>query len=192
MTRLLYFILLFSFFQGGISSVNNQTKNDLFKSWNIETSNSLSNQIKAVENESKISMLKNRLESFKSYIGLQDFDSINVKSIRYKFLKDFKIWGKEYFIIEANESGEKVSLITYIISFKNKSFRVFKYEYSQHVWKNVKQYSIKKFNYNKEEYSTPYGTGKNENDIIVTHVKDNKAVSSDYFLLTSMKLLKLK
>ncbi len=172
---------------------NDRKKNEMFLSWNIATSKSLINQIDISGNDYHISMLKNRLEVMKSYIGVDDFASLNTNSIRYKFISNYKDWGKEYYIIEDNKNGEKISLFAYVICCqKQRKFEIYKYEYKKEFWVKISKYSLDDFQYVQEKYRTSFGKGENENDIIVTHFKKGKVITSDYFLINSMKIINLK
>lgn len=163
----------------------------IFKEWNLTTSKSISAQRELVSNETQKELYGNRLDALKSYLAIDDFSHFNDKSIRFKFLKNWsKDWGKDFYIIEANDSGEKTSILSYVVTHFNKSSKVLKFKYFREKWMKVDEYNIStEFNYRRENYLTSFGNGQNENDIVVTHFGSGKILNSDFFLFSTMSLI---
>lgn len=195
MKKLIYCLVLFSCGKYTNMKTHNIDIDKIFQAWNVATSNSIRFEINIVNNERQRSLYENRLEALKSYLEIDDFQTLNNNSIRYKFLKEsLKNWNDAFYIIEANESGEQVSIISYILfPNKNDTSTIFKYEYKNNEWVKIDKY-IKKnsFEFDKKKYSTTFGKGKNQNDITVTLIQNNQIVNSDFFLFSTMKLLDLK
>lgn len=191
MTKYIYILLIFCSCGTHVEFKKDKIEN-IFKSWNIATSNSLKKHISATQDKQQKIYYENRLQTLKSYLKIANYNDINSNSIRYQLLqmKD-QNWGKSFYIIEANESGEKVSIISYIVVTEKDNTKIFKYEFSSSMWKKVGEY-ISNFKYKKGLYSTEFGKGQNQNDIIVTYVKYNKVISSDFFLFSTMKTLDLE
>lgn len=167
---------------------------EIFKTWNIATSKSIHLGINSTNNENQISLYKNRLEALKNYLAISDFQTINNNSIRYKFIKEtIRNWNHNFYIVEANESGEQISIISYILfPNQNGTTKVFRYEYKKGDWvkteENTMNYSFK---FDRKTYSTTFGNGKNQNDVIITHIENNQIIGSDFFLFSTMKNLQL-
>lgn len=198
MSNLIYCLILF-YSCGKYTDMNTHNKDididKIFKEWNVATSNSIRFEISSTGNERQKSLYENRLVALKSYLEINDFQMLNNNSIRYKFLKEnMKSWNDKFYIIEANESGEQVSIISYIlIPNQNKTSKIFKYEYKNGEWIKINGY-VKSlpFDYDKIKYSTAFGKGKNQNDVIVTLIEKNHIISSDFFLFSTMKTLELE
>ncbi|AOC96486.1 hypothetical protein BB050_03397 [Flavobacterium anhuiense] len=171
--------------------INNRNKNiDIFfRDWNIAISNSIVLQQESVSDEHQKFLYKNRLEAFKAQIRVTNDNQLNKNEIRYKFIKQyFTEFGQNtFYIIEANESGERRNIISYVV-FPDSISKIIKYKYENAKWEKIKEKEIgKKFEFDKNKYVTKFGEGKNENDVIVTHVENKRIISSDYFLLLTMK-----
>ena len=48
------------------------------------------------------------------------------------------------------------------------------------------------FEFDRKKYSTTFGKGQNQNDVIITYVEHSIVVSSDFFLAFTMKALELR
>lgn len=174
---------------------NNLEIDKIFKAWNIATSNSILLEVNSTRNEKQRLLYENRLSALKSYLEIENFKKVNNNSIRYKFLKkSIKNWNDKFYIIEANQSGEQVSIITYIlIPNKNNTYKIIKYEYKNNEWIKIDEYLENiPFKYNRIKYSTTFGKGNNQNDVIITFIKNKRVISSDFFLFSTMKTLELK
>lgn len=194
MTKLFYCLLLLCSCGTNTAIKMNNNIDSIFKAWNIATSSSIGLSISLANNEQERLLYENRLKAFKSYLQIKKFEDIETNSIRYKLLSQKeKSWGEKFYIIEANESGEQISLISYIINVDENSSKVLKYEFKSEKWTKTNEYAISgKFEYNKKDYQTEFGKGANQDDIIVTYIKNDIVIDSDYFLFSSMKYLSLK
>lgn len=166
----------------------------IFREWNVATSNSITNGITSTTNEQQKLLYKNRLEALKSYLEIRNYDMVNTKSIRYKFLKaSMKDWSDKFYIVEANVSGEQVSIITYIVKpNKNNTSKIYKYECKNSEWTRIGEYLINRsFELDRKIYSTTFGEGTNQDDVIVTSIENNKITNSDFYLFSTMKTLEL-
>lgn len=195
MTNLIYCLLLFCVC-GENTEVNIQKKqvSEIFIAWNKATVKSLQCQIDLTTDQYQKSLYINRLDALKSYWAVNNVDLINENSIRYKFLNEnLRSWEKDFYIIEANDGGEKISLITYVIfPLKKDSSKILKYKYENKKWSKIEEYTVNSnFKFDKENYITKFGEGKNENDIIVTYIEHDTVVNSDFFLFLTMKNLEL-
>ena len=196
MSNLLNCLIIF-YSCGKFTDMNTHNKDidKIFKEWNVATSNSISFEIGSKSNERQKSLYENRLVALKRYLEINDFQVLNNNSIRYKFLKEsLKSWNDEVYIIEVNKSGEQIAIISYIlIPNQNKTSTIFKYEYKNGAWIKINRYvKSLQFDYDKIKFSTAFGKGKNQNDVIVTLIEKNHIISSDFFLFSTMKTLELE
>lgn len=161
----------------------------IFINWNIATANSIQQQEKSINDEYQKSLYKNRLEAFKAYIGVDDLNQFNKTSIRYKLInKYFNDWGDKFYIVEANESGEKVNKISYIILPSGITSKILKYTYGNGKWEKASEFmASSSFKFDRASYNAKFGEGKNENDITVTYIENGAIMTSDFFLLLTMK-----
>lgn len=191
MTKYIYILLIFYSCGTHVEYKTDQIEN-IFKSWNEATLNSLKIHISSTQNEQVKIYYENRYQILKSYLKIKNYNEINSNSIRYKLLqlKD-QNWGKSFYIIESNESGEKVSVISYIVVQENSNTKIYKYEFLSSKWRKIDEY-ISNFIYEKDLCSVEFGKGQNQNDIIVTYIKNNKVISSDFFLFSTITALDFK
>jgi len=167
----------------------------IFKDWNVATSNSILFGITSTNNEQQKALFENRLKALKSYLEINDFEMLNTNSIRYEFLKEsMKDWKDKFYIIEANKSGEQVSIVSYILlPNENSTSKILKYENKKGAWTKIEEYTANfSFEFEKKKYSTAFGKGENHNDVIVTFIENGHIISSDYFLFSTMKSLELQ
>ncbi|WP_345146266.1 hypothetical protein [Flavobacterium ginsengiterrae] len=172
-----------------IKNSDNRTEK-FFVSWNIATANSIQLQENFTNDDYQKSLYQNRLQAFKAYIDIVNLNELNTKSIRYKLINQYlNDWNNKFYIVEANESGEVSTKISYVILQNSRdSSKVLKYIYKNGKWEKVEQYELSPaFKFHRENFITEYGVGKNENDITVTFIEDNNIISSDFFLNFTMK-----
>lgn len=189
MIKYFYFSVLVLFCIPFVKNADNKI-DSFFVDWNVATLNSIKLQENTEKNDYAKSLYKNRMEAFKAQIGVQDFSQVNKKSIRYKLLEQYlKEWKGNFYIIEENESGEKVNIWSYVVFPIEKNMsKVFKYKYENQIWKKVGEYKIDYFfEFDKNDYSAKFGEGKNDNDLIVTYIENEKVKNSNYFLVFAMK-----
>lgn len=196
MRNLIYCIIIFcSCGKYTNTTTHNKHIDNIFIAWNIATSNSIRSLITSTDNEREKALYKNRFEALKNYLEINDFEAVNNNSLRYKLLKEsMKNWNDKFYIIEANELGEQVSIISYILfPNENNTSKIFRYEYKNDEWVKTHEYTKNfPFEYNKIKYTIDFGKGKNRNDVIVTLINKKKIISSDFFLFSTMKSLEFK
>lgn len=166
----------------------------IFKAWNVETSNSINFGITSTIDKQQKLLYENRLEALKSYLEISSFNVVNTKSIRYKFLKEsMKDWSDKFYIIEANVSGEQVSIVSYILKpNKNDTSKIYKYECKNGEWIKIGEYLMNRsFELDRKKYSVAFGKGTNQDDVIVTSIENNNITNSDFYLFSTMKTLEL-
>lgn len=190
MKKYFYYLILLSSCGQHISNNENITDR-IFISWNITTSNSISLQEKSTSsNEYQKLLYKNRLDAFKSQIGVTDFIELNKKSVRHKFLNQhLKEWGDKFYIVESNKSGEKSSITSYIIIPISKDVsKIIRYKYQNGEWQKIEDSSVNSyFKFDRQDYTTKFGDGENDNDVIVTYIENRNIISSDFFLISTMR-----
>ncbi|MBP4139795.1 hypothetical protein EV143_11725 [Flavobacterium chryseum] len=195
MKNIFYCLMIITLSSCGRYINNSENKTDkIFINWNIATANSMQLQEKSINDEYQKSLYKNRLEAFKSYIDVGDLNQLNKNSIRYKLLNQYlNDWDDKFYIVEANESGEIATKISYIILQNGTgTSKVLKYIYRNGKWEKAKEYAVSSsFKFDRESYNTKFGEGKNENDITVTYAENSTIISSDFFLLLSMKQIEI-
>lgn len=191
----LFYCLIIALSSCGHYINNSENKTDeIFINWNINTANSILLQEKSVNDEYQKSLYKNRLEAFKSYIGISDFKQLNRNSMRYKLVREYlNDWNNKFYIVEANESGEKVNIISYIILASDRSTtKILKYKYGSERWDKVEEYIVSSnFKFDRDSYITKFGAGKNDNDVTVTYIENKNIISSDFFLISTMKQIEI-
>ncbi|MCO5949818.1 hypothetical protein [Mucilaginibacter flavidus] len=167
--------------------VNNDV---VFINWNKATLKSINKQIELAKNNSEMVLYKNRLLAFKALISIDDSEKVNANSIRYKFINEIMKNGtnrKEFYIIEANHSGEQVELRNYVV-YPIAGDIVDTYNLIGNRW--VKGVSSKKLNLNLnvklKKNRTQFGLGINQDDIIITQFIDNTVNESEYYLFTTL------
>jgi hypothetical protein len=195
--NLTYLLCLLTYFSSSSShlarNINNRLiKDSIFVSWNKSTILSLRNSINQSSDNLEGELYKNRLVAFRSFLGIEDENKINTLSTRYTFLDEFSKnnnnKGKVY-VIETNRSGEESEIINYLISFKVKDLmHVDYYKFLKGKW--VKKYKTTnvnlKFEGNLSKYSTKFGKGFNQDDVIITEFINCKVKSSRYYLYATL------
>lgn len=166
---------------------NQQNINELFVNWNKATVASL----KSIEETSTgQKYAKNRLEARFAYWKIKDENQLNSNSIRYAFLKtlDEKINRKNLIIIEADSSGEYYLIQNFVVYLNaNKKLDIEIYRWHRNDgWKLEK--TITNYEGKINEILENKGTTfANRDDVIISHFKFGKIVSSEYFLFGTLK-----
>lgn len=168
-----------------------------FTSWNKATIASLRQQSKTKEQTKIIGYYKNRLDAFYAYIDIKSDSQLNKGSIRYKFLdlvKD-KLMKKDVFIIEANTSGEKVDIRTIVLypTATNK-MHIEVYRYSLQGWRwNT---AIENYDLSADTIllngRVKWAKGFNHDDVTISHFRNGKVQSSEFFLFGTLANEKIK
>jgi len=95
-----------------------------FVGWNKATLTSLRTNIRLSKDIAEKRIYQNRLLAFKGYLSIKADNSVNSKSSRYQFLeklKSDKLYVMEFFIIEANCSGEVIELRSFVVTSSGKT-----------------------------------------------------------------------
>lgn len=164
----------------------------IFVQWNKATVQSLFDQIKLQKDSSVRALYKNRIEAFKALNGLGDsLDEIVPNSIRYQFLSHSKdLLGKSdaFYIVEANELGEQAEIKNYVICLTSNVAHVYDSKFVNGQW--IISADLREIEFDIKDslsnYLTEFGGGFNNDDIIITEVKNFEVIDSKYFLFTTL------
>jgi len=155
----------------------------LFIKWNEKSLASLERQIQLSPDSVKRVAYKNRLLALKAYLDIATSTTINTKSIRYKFLTSLfpRQMNSEFYVIEANESGQKVLLQNFVVYPTGNIARVDFY-YFDGGWRKSRSFKIQNFALNEDLQSYLTKKGFNEDDVIISKFENGKIKVSEYFL----------
>lgn len=164
-----------------------------FISWNRSTLSSIRSKIRKSDNSAEKKIYENRLVTFKGYLDLKNENSFNDQSIRFQFLE--KLQEKQpnlsnFFIIEANRSGESVAIKNYILQSNSKGL------VKLDVYYHTKELGWIKSGITREiklyldliKSTTRYGSGFNHDDVIVTQFASRKTINSEYYAGLSLSV----
>jgi hypothetical protein len=165
----------------------------IFVSWNKATLESLDRQIKATTDSLRKTFYNNRFLSTKEYWGIKNIYDLNTNSIRYKFLKALFVnlndKTKDFYVIEANESGSKVLLRNFIVykSSTNKAVVEF-YDFFNDDWQKKGKFQEDNFTLQTDlkNYLSQFGKGFNYDDIVITEFKNGYVQESEYYLYSTL------
>ncbi|HFG0566878.1 hypothetical protein [Flavobacterium psychrophilum] len=163
----------------------------IFIDWNKSTISSIEKSILTTKNNAQENLYKNRLNAFKIFNNTLDTKEIDINSIRYKFLEQIKkdgIYIRDFYIIEANHSGEQIEIRNFVIyqSTEN-NFKIKVYEFKNNLWYNKSSYKNElKLNDNLKMNLVKFGNGFNQDDVIITKIKNNKINYSEFYLFTTL------
>lgn len=188
------FFAFFSCVNMGSNRYNNENLNmdKIFINWNKATLLSLNSHINSSSQTTEKEIFKNRLLAFKAFIEIDKGTTINHKSIRYQFLNEIflnaKKKKKDFYVIEANRSGEAVELRNYLVYINSQnSIDVDIYNYVNGKW--IKNMITEKlylyFDSNLKGYATKFGLGFNQDDVIITQFNNNTVSASEYYLYST-------
>ncbi len=158
----------------------------VFVAWNKSTLLSLSNHIISANDSAEKSLYQNRLLAFRSFINIGE-NVIDVKSIRYQFLKKIALneIGNRFYIVEANNSGEVVELRNYLINPSIGVVDVYNFTGNQWVKSITEKMTIASYN-SLQSYFVDFGSGINQDDVIITLFDDGNMYASEYYLYTTL------
>ncbi len=165
----------------------------LFISWNKSTLESLDRQIKVTTDSLQKTFYSNRFLSAKEYWGIKNIDDLNNSSIRYKFLETLfsnsNNETKDFYVIEANESGSKVLLRNFILyRNSNNTVDVEFYDFFNEGWQ--KKGRFKEDNSTLQttlkNYLSQFGKGFNYDDIVITKFRNGHVQESEYYLYSTL------
>lgn len=164
-----------------------------FINWNRATVQSLKMQKEIAADSLQKALYQNRLLSVKEYWGIRDIADLNGKSIRYKLLKTViaksKGRKKGYYIIEANETGSKVLLRSFVLYPDTAGIVDIEfYNFVNGVWKKTGKATRDSFHLqvNLKNYKSQFGKGFNNDDIIISQFENGHVKESEYFLFETL------
>ena len=191
-TYLLYFFILFSCSNRYNNNYSHLDTNSIFINWNIATLKSLKNQLELSKDSSTKNIYENRLLAFKSFIDIDKEEKVNRNSIRYKFIEELEKNAnsiKDFYVFEANTSGENVEIRNYVIysdMANNASVDIYNFDNGKWI-KNATSKTIDlQLDSNLKNYLVKFKTGFNKDDVIITHFKNNTISDSEYYLYTTL------
>lgn len=181
-----YFILLLSC---GNSRTSHQYLpiDSAFIAWNKSTFLSLKSRISSATDSTEKDLYQNRLLAFESFVDINDENDVNIKSIRYQFFKKAvsNETSSRFYIIEANNSGEVVELRNFLIDPDKGIVDV--YNFIDHQWvKSTTEKKNLKVDSNFRDYSTDFGSGINQDDVVVTLFNNGQVHTAEYYLYTTL------
>ena len=165
-----------------------------FINWNKASLQSLAKQISSTKDSAERSLYENRVLAFKAFVDIDKAEDVNVKSIRYQFMqemiKNVDNNQKDYYIVEANRSGERVEVRNYAIYPRTEGDKadVNVYNFSNRRWNKVSMSKEINFPFldSLTSYRTKFGLGFNQDDVIVTHFVNNTIITSEYYLYSTL------
>nr|WP_295871362.1 hypothetical protein [uncultured Chitinophaga sp.] len=140
-----------------------------------------------MKKESDRSLCQNRLATIPGFWSIEE-DSLNRSSIRWTFLEkmmtDADKLSKEWTIVEVVKTGEKVSLLNYVINYNGQNATVVRYSYVNGSWLKVNErigrYKIENFRRSVAESLLP--SNSYPYDVIITNFKLDSVMESNYHL----------
>lgn len=190
---ILYFVFMSCSANKQIQTYTQPPLDSVFISWNKSTLKSLNRQAKLATDSLQRTIYENRLLSVKEYWSIKNIDDINNGSIRYKFLKTVfaKLDDKktDFFIIEANESGSKVLLRTFVLyKDSTNTIDVEFYDFFNEEWQKTGKFKKDSFHLQADlkNYISQFGKGFNYDDIILTEFKNGHVKESEYYLYSTL------
>jgi hypothetical protein len=170
-----------------LNAPNPINTDSLFIAWNKATFLSLERQSNSlITDSSKRDFYANRIAALKAYLKIESVEANNSKSNRYTFLKLLSLKEKPpFYVVEANESGQRILIRNFVIYREKDSLRVDFYE-NEKTWR--KTGTVKLGNDVLQNDLKTYFTQKgfNYDDIIVTKFREGVVVESEYFLFGTL------
>lgn len=169
----------------------------VFVNWNTATIQSLRQQFDSKEQLKVIDYYKNRLAAFYSYIDIKNDSELNKNSIRYEFLKLIKdqLISNNTFIIEATTNGETVDICNLAIYFNDSNKADIEiHHYKSQGWqktKVIKDYQLP-IDAILSTQRVKWANGFNYDDVIISHLRKDKVLSSDFFLFNTLSSSAIK
>ena len=191
----LKFVIYFLFLSCSINKTNKaypQSQFDsVFINWNKSTFESLNRQSRLATDSMQKALYVNRIVSVKEYLKIKSIDDLNVESIRYKFLETLfaNRQQKDFYIIEANESGSKVLLRSYVLNMtSNNTSDVEFYSFVNGEWNKTGKFKQDNFYRigDLKQYISKFGKGFNYDDIVITKFENGNIKESEYYLYSTL------
>jgi len=152
--------------------------------WNKLTLLSLEDGLKQARKSEEIREFQNGKISFSMYVDYKN-GSTSIKSIRYSLLKNIlSKKHKDFYLMEANRSGERVEILSYLVEFNGKIADVFVYHFIDERWvlKSTYKGNLLKLNRIFGKDLVPSRKGVNDDDVIISKFLNGKAITSKYYL----------
>ena len=190
---ILYFVFMSCSINKQITIYTQPPLDSIFISWNKSTLKSLNRQVKLATDSLQRTIYENRLLSIKEYWRIKNINDINNGSIRYKLLKtvfaELDDKKKDFYIIEANESGSKILLRTFVL-YKDSSstIDIEFYDYFNEEWQKTGKFKKDNFYFKTDlkNYISQFNKGFNYDDIILTEFKNGHVKESEYYLYSTL------
>jgi hypothetical protein len=187
-----YFVILLSCGNMNTDVTQPLNRDTLFVNWNNETLLSLNNHIHSSNEASEKETYNNRLLAFKAFVDIRDYTEVNVNSIRYRFLQElFKDANKngDFYVIEANRSGESVEIKNYVAFINDKNIdRVIIYNFNDGKW--IRENGTIKMdlpkNIDPKNQFVKFGSGFNQDDVIIKQFRKYKIYSCEYYIYNTL------
>jgi hypothetical protein len=169
------------------SSKNASNIDSILIAWNQVTLNSLKEQLNSASDPDLRELFANRIAAFKDQVNISTDDGINKKSIRHKLLEQIidSLNKKDVFIVEANESGEKVLLRTFVLYCKdNGKTDIDIYIWNSSQWSKVKSVKNADIPSNdlQYQYLVRFPDGINYDDVVISSFNKSEVLNSWYYL----------
>ncbi|MEI6190680.1 MAG: hypothetical protein WCP61_09700 [Chitinophagia bacterium] len=165
----------------------------IFINWNKSTLISIKRQLESATDSLQKAMYENRLLAVKEYWNIKNIGDLNNKSIRYKLIKTLFVKSndkkKDFYIIEANESGSKVLLRSFVLWVDStNTVDIEFYDFFNEEWQRTGKFKKTNFHFqiDLKNYISKFGKGVNYDDIVVTEFKNNQVKESEYYLYSTL------
>lgn len=163
--------------------------NRVFVEWNKATLKSLALQKVASADSTLIASLDNRSWGIPLYWDIASPDSVNKKSVRYRFLDKLSSEDlpKDIYVVEANSNGSKRVIRSFVI-YKNKvghyQARLYMYFGNQWEMRKITELDTCFLSPKLNNFIAKRGLGFNSDDIIISHITGGvrKVQESEYYL----------
>lgn len=166
-----------------------------FVNWNKATLVSLERQLQSSADSMQKALYENRLLTIKGYWDIENIEAVNNKSIRYELLKTvFVNLGNKQnglYIVEANESGSKVLLRSYVLHRNaNNEGEVEFYDFINGGWKITGKFKLDNLYLQADlkGYISPFGKGFNDEDVVITEFENGRLKESEYYLYSTLSM----
>lgn len=192
---LVYLSYFLVFFSCNNKANNNQklvNSDTIFINWNKSTLQSLNNHIELAKDSSEKNLYRNRLLAFKAFVDINSEEEVNANSLRYQFLKELiknTNSKKDFYIIEANRSGEKMEIRNYVVYIETANMvdvDVYNFANGKWVRNAVSEKLSLHLDSNLKSYITKFRLGFNQDDVVITLFNNNAGISSEYYLYTTL------
>ncbi|WP_436484493.1 hypothetical protein [Chitinophaga sp. ARDCPP14] len=183
-------IILFNFYLFILGVFNNMQEPNiynLFYHWNKTSLAALDMTTRSANNDQERNLYQSKLDAMSDIWKIKP-GSINNESLRWLFLEqispDFDWKDKDWAVIEVKKSGERISLMNYLIYYHENETKIIVYDYNRGKWIKLKE-SIEHFRINdliRSDIKVPINEGRNFCDIVVTDFRSTTPLHSMFFV----------